>query len=938
VAAQDRPAPNTIWQPLNGLVNLPPQAGIPAQARAFQLKRAALEQVLNQAPPESSHAVRPLLPLPLPDGKFVYFQLEASPSLEPDLAARFPDIKSFRGYAVDDTAMTMRGDLSPRGFHAFILAGAELINVQPVSANSEADYVSFSSAVPQEGSIQCLVRDIHNMNPANLTGERALAPDVAQVAVGPTRRNYRIAIAATWEYCNQYGGGTNAGTVASLNTWLNAANLIYERDVAVHLNLVNDTDVFYTSERGFSAGSDPYDNSDVGQMLNQVRSDLRDKVGSANYDVGHVLGQLGGLGASGVAYVGVVCSNSDFDGQGPLKGGGATLVGGSAGNNIALGVWVHELGHQFGANHSFNGTQDACAAPSHNNATSWETGGGSTIMAYPSICGEDNITNTRDMRFHAGSYAEITSYIAGSATCFTNTSTGNSAPTVNGGGDYTIPRQTPFTLTATGGDPNSGDVPNLTYTWDQIDAGGSQFPQNGSAASYNDASDPPTTTRPIFRSFAPSASPSRTFPSLTYILNNANDPPDMTGSFKTAEELPRIGRSLNFRVLIRDNRAGGGGVNEDSVLLTVAGNAGPFHVTAPNTTTTWTGGSTQTVTWDVSNTNVAPVGCGSVRILASTDGGGSFPYVLASNTPNDGSATVTAPNVASTTVRIKVEAIGNIFFDISDANLTIAPNCTATQVNPSSQSFAANGGAGQMNVQTGPTCPWTATSNAPSWITITGGGTGVGNGTVSYSVAAHSGNAPRSGTITVTGGATFTVLQGANFADVPPGHLFYTEIGKLSARGITSGCTSSNYCPDANVTREQMAVFLIRALGDFNPPTPPSQRFADVPPSHPFYAFIDQMAVRQITTGCGGGNYCPTSQVTREQMAIFIIRALGELNPPNPPFQRFSDVGPERAGYRFIDRMAVLGITSGCTASLYCPDSAVTRAQMAVFLVRAFNL
>jgi hypothetical protein len=135
-----------------------------------------------------------------------------------------------------------------------------------------------------------------------------------------------------------------------------------------------------------------------------------------------------------------------------------------------------------------------------------------------------------------------------------------------------------------------------------------------------------------------------------------------------------------------------------------------------------------------------------------------------------------------------------------------------------------------------------------------------------------------------------------------------------------------------------MAAFIIRALGVFNPPQPARQRFQDVPPSNPFYAFIEQMAVRQITLGCGGGNYCPSDAVTRGQMAAFIMRGLGEFNPPQPASQRFLDVPPSNPFYRFIDRMAVLQITQGCGGGNYCPALRVTRGQMAAFLVRAFNL
>jgi hypothetical protein len=121
----------------------------------------------------------------------------------------------------------------------------------------------------------------------------------------------------------------------------------------------------------------------------------------------------------------------------------------------------------------------------------------------------------------------------------------------------------------------------------------------------------------------------------------------------------------------------------------------------------------------------------------------------------------------------------------------------------------------------------------------------------------------------------FTVLQGIQFNDVSLSDPFYTEVGKLSARGVTVGCGGGNYCPEQVVTREQMAAFILRAKGEFNPPTPPTQRFNDVPPSNIFYAFIDRMAVLQITLGCSGNPplYCPTQSVTRAQMAAFLVRA-----------------------------------------------------------------
>jgi hypothetical protein len=264
-------------------------------------------------------------------------------------------------------------------------------------------------------------------------------------------------------------------------------------------------------------------------------------------------------------------------------------------------------------------------------------------------------------------------------------------------------------------------------------------------------------------------------------------------------------------------------------------------------------------------------------------------------------------------------------------------------ISPPSQSFPGNGsisGSAIVTVTTATGCNWTAFSNA-SFINITSGSSGTGNGTVQYSVAANGTTAIRNGTLTIAG-QTFTVYQGINFADVPTGSPYYSFIGRLVARGVTVGCQANPplYCPAQSVTREQMAAFIIKGLGEFNPPPPPTQRFNDVQPSSPFYPFVDRLAVLNITAGCSATPplYCPTTPIPHEQMAVFIIKALGMTNPPAPATQRFTDVPPTSIYYRFIDQMAERGIWTGCGGGNYCPSSVVTREQMAAMLVRAFNL
>jgi len=282
-----------------------------------------------------------------------------------------------------------------------------------------------------------------------------------------------------------------------------------------------------------------------------------------------------------------------------------------------------------------------------------------------------------------------------------------------------------------------------------------------------------------------------------------------------------------------------------------------------------------------------------------------------------------------------VDLNGGVYRLVSDA----APPCSFT-LSAASQAFPADSGAapltGSVNVTAAQGCSWTTTNNNPEFI-IVNSGSGNGNGTVTFTVADNPNASRRTGMLTVAG-QTFTVLQGAKFPDVDPSNQFNTEIGKLSARQVTQGCGSGNFCPDAFVTREQMAIFIIKALGILNPPQPASQRFADVDSSRGGYAFIDELARRGITVGCGGNSFCPDTFVTRESMAIFVERALREYVPPTPTGQSFDDVSPAWDSFPFIEDLYRRRITQGCGARMYCPGRSVTRGEMAAFLGRAFGL
>ncbi|MFN8003064.1 MAG: M12 family metallo-peptidase [Acidobacteriota bacterium] len=671
-------SPSKFWQKLAATfarVSPSQTAQTTASQYTFQLPPNDVQRILAGAPIESpgtrASSSPTVLRLPHPDGKMRQFRLLESPLLTPEMAAQYPDIKSYTAQGVDDPAATARFSWTSRGLHGIIVGNDYSVFIHPVDHRTTTNYVSYFA--PQDERFECGVKD----STPGLRG-RTATPGINSMN-GGTLRTYRLALTAPAEYTLDptLGGGTVASTVASFNVWLNQVNAVYEREMSIRFTLVNNTSIIYTN-----ATTDPFTNpTDTVTSLTEVRDLLRTQVGIANYDLGHVL-LVGDTG--GVAFLGVTC-----DGSGSAnKGGGVSGVPAPLGYAFGASRIMHEMGHQFGATHTFNDIA-ACASNRAAN-TAYEPGNGMTIMAYPVQCITPIVPN-RELRFHDGSLTQMVNFLGSlGGTCATTMATGNTPPTVSGGPDRTIPRNTPFTLTATGSDPDVNDAANLTYVWEQIDAGGALYGQTTDVASFTDVGDPSTTTRPIFRPFSPSPNPTRTFPSLTYILNNANVPPGIVSGYYTAESLPNVTRTLNFRVTLRDNRAGGGGFSDDHVALNVDGNSGPFLVTAPNTAVSLPAGSLQTVTWNVNNTNLAPVNCANVKISLSTDGGQTFPTVLAASTPNDGSEVITLPSLTATvsTARIKVEAVGNIFFDLSDANFTISSGTSC----PNVTSFAPGAG------------------------------------------------------------------------------------------------------------------------------------------------------------------------------------------------------------------------------------------------------
>jgi uncharacterized protein (DUF1800 family) len=180
----------------------------------------------------------------------------------------------------------------------------------------------------------------------------------------------------------------------------------------------------------------------------------------------------------------------------------------------------------------------------------------------------------------------------------------------------------------------------------------------------------------------------------------------------------------------------------------------------------------------------------------------------------------------------------------------------------------------------------------------------------------------------------------ANYNDVPASYLFHDAIEKITRKAITTGCGGGNYCPDSNVTRGEMAVFLLRGEhgGGYAPPAATGTVFNDVSVSTPYAAWIERLSAEGITSGCGGGSYCPTANVTRDQMAVFLLRAEhGAGYQPPAAAGLFSDVPAGAPFANWIEQLANEGTTSGCGGGKYCPSDPSSRGQMAVFLAKDFD-
>ena len=598
----------------------------PLKFELISLDTDELKNQLNSLAKETKKIIN----LPNSKGVLLQFEIKEASNFNTLLAAKFSMIKSYSAQGISDPTAVAKISMGTDGFHAVIFSGKEnTIYIDPYSKDNK-DYIVYrrSDLGANKNIFKCEVEQNSKKIVAQQNFERNIDDEKL--------RTFKLAMVCSGEYAQFHLNNQNvidtaadiekkAAVLSAINTSMTRINGVYEKDLGVRMELVanNDEIIFLDADK------DNITDGAADAMIDEVQSICDAIIGNENYDIGHVFS----VGGDGLAGLGVVCIEG-------AKARGVTGITTPIGDPYDIDYVSHEMGHQFGANHTQN---NDC---NRNNETAVEPGSASTIMGYAGICGP-NVQNNSDDHFHAVNIAEMWATLQSSATCGVLTDIGNTAPTADAGLDYQIPKSTPFVLNGT----DSNGTASLTYNWEQIDNEVATMPPLSS-----------NTGGPMFRSLPSKVSSKRYMPDLSTVI--------LGSTSSEWEVLPAVSRDLNFSFLVRDNYAGGGNSAIDNVKISVT-DAEPFIVTSQNTEVTLYTGSSRTITWDKGSTDMAPINCQNVNIKLSLDGGLTYPIVLKSNTSNDGSEEVIIPNNATTTARIMVEAVENIFYNVNASNLTI---------------------------------------------------------------------------------------------------------------------------------------------------------------------------------------------------------------------------------------------------------------------------
>lgn len=674
-------AQNSVWTKMTkerfNEVDKLERVSNPSDYEIFHLNLEDLKNQLKAAPTRTFGGNTPvsnvILEFPNAEGNLEKFRIYESSVMEAELAAKHPEIQSYVGQGIENPTARIYLTTTIFGLHTMTVSENGASYVDPYTKDLQNYIVYNKSSLTTNRSFECHTKS----NFENATDSDEFEP--VTLANDGKFRTYRMAMACTIEYAAYHvnaavaagslaSGATEAqkkaAVLAAMNITVARINSVYEIDMSLRMVLVaNNTNIIFIT-------SDNFDNNDAGALIGQSQSVINGSIGFNNYDIGHTVSTGGG----GLAQLGSVCTGN--------KARGITGSFAPVGDPYDIDYVAHEVGHQFGAEHVFNGTGGSCTGNrAHGSAV--EPGSGTTIMGYAGICSNNvNVQQNSDAYFNAISIAQMMGHITGTGNCVAGVSNGNAAPVIMPLTNYTIPIGTAFVLKGNATDSET----TLTYCWEQKDGSGSASNTFPSATS--------TTANPNFRSRMPSSSPNRYMPALQHILTNTFISP------VTWEIIPNVARTMGFALTVRDNQlVNGGQTSRQDMNVTFNASAGPFKVTSQSTAgITWTN-SPQTITWNVANTTAAPVSTANVNILLSTDGGLTYPIVLAANTPNDGTEVITVPGVVSSTCRVMVEAVGNIFLAVNSMQFAVEGDLSTADFGLKDFKLYPNPNTGNFNVE-----------------------------------------------------------------------------------------------------------------------------------------------------------------------------------------------------------------------------------------------
>ncbi|WP_433626001.1 reprolysin-like metallopeptidase [Chryseobacterium cucumeris] len=626
---------------------------------AYRFDLQSLRNILKNAVETGKGAQAVIVSLPTAEGKIEKFAVYSDPVMEKSMADRY-QLGSYVGVGVDDPGKYVRFSTAPTEMQSMIIKDGKFQFIEPITADKQVYGVFYKTKRTEaDHGFECTTeeKNFKDIKSLEAFGKKNLSNVGITSRPASTKfRTYRLALSTTGEYTKKFdptGGVTN--TVTQMNATITRVNGVFQKDFAIKLIIQDLPNIIYTDP-----ATDPY----TGNLNLQLQQTLTAQVGNANYDMGHVFNAAGGNGNAGS--IGSTCVDP-ATATSLAKGSAFTQNTNPTGDLFDIDYVAHEMGHQLGGNHTFSHATEG-------SGVNVEPGGGTTIMGYAGIT-QDNVQANSDAYFHYSSINQILNSLDAKTTCGTSENiTNNTAPTIAALTAYTIPKGTPYYLDASATDAE-GDA--IKYTWEQYDS------VNNLASISGDSGWGYNAQGSIARSFFGTASGRRYFPSLPLVMAGKLT---NKATWETVSYIPRI---LHYAVTARDENALRPMLVSSETTLTV-GNDGPFKFNGITSSTTLYNNASNTITWDVANTNAAPYNASNVKIEYTTDlVNGSAWTELVASTPNTGSYTVQMPANLTGAIKLKISAIGNVFYAVSP-QVTVGTAPTSTTAAPTGVSALAS--------------------------------------------------------------------------------------------------------------------------------------------------------------------------------------------------------------------------------------------------------